>query len=117
MEYKQWTVKYGDNWIFFIILLFFVFIEIYIMYNYNIEELTRWKKMDGIEELWSRSSLRVCLVRGRENWMERKIEGDRKWEGSERKYFFLLLFGIIGGKENFLSTNLSFYPIMLFSKN
>ena len=49
--------------------------------------------------------------------MERKIEGDRKWEGSERKYFSLLLFGIIGGKENFLSTNLPFYPIMLFFKN
>ena len=49
--------------------------------------------------------------------MERKIEGDRKWEGNERKYFSLLLFGIIGGKENFLFTNLPFYPIMLFFKN
>ena len=49
--------------------------------------------------------------------MESKIEGDKKWEGSERKYFFLLLFSIIGGKENFLSTNLPFYQIMLFFKN
>ena len=52
-----------------------------------------------------------------ENKKERKIEGDRKWEGSEIKYFSLLLFGIIEGKENFLSINLPFYPIMLFFKN